>query len=366
MRKWIFKCLFLIGVIGCNSKEPHFKEIHFKHREFKDFIVVDDQIFALDVANNLVQINPISEGYRFVESQVHAFGPWQGNGIIIVTQSGVIKTYDLKKNAWTKRGATAVEVEGIIPVDDNIYLWTELGILDYETGKFYTTDSSCSYNRQIKNSGLPPNSIAVDDDKNIWLGFDIGEWGGDLVVFNTQNKKYLYPQLAGMDFNLMPMQAILAGDEAVYLLFGSLYLPLGPILEVKDFSSKTVFQPKEKRVKVIYEDGTEGYSIKRPFEIGAGAIDKEENKIYFSTFFGNKIWEGDLSRDLSKESSWEVISNLEEYLNQNDLDSEGFPMIDNVLITKLEKMKDGNFVFLHFENGIGYLNLNRGQLKVFK
>jgi hypothetical protein len=361
MRKWIFKCLILIVGLGCNSKGPHLKEIHSIHKEFKDFITIDDKIFALDLENKLVQINPTAEGYRIVATQVQAFGPMQSSEIIVVTQSGEIKSYDFKKAVWTKRGTTTVEVKGIIPVDKNVYLWTDSGIIDYRTGKLYENDSS--YNSQIKDSGLPPNAIAVDSDKNIWLSFNFGEWGGDLVVFSTQEEQYLHPKLKNYDFNLLAIQDILVSKEAVYLMPEGYSLQLAPILEVENLSSRVLFQPKEKKEKVISEDGGEGYSIKRPFAISAGAIDNQKNKIYVGTF-ENKIWEGDLSMDLSKEINWKEIANITDYQNQNDTDSKEFPVIDNVSIIKLENMKNKGFAFLPFEGGIGYLK--KDQLKVFK
>ena len=359
MRKWIFKCLILIVAVGCNSKEPHFKEIHSVHGEFKDFVAMDDNIFALDQENNLVQINPASEGYEIIETQVQTFGPMQSSEIIVVAQSGEIESYDPRRAVWTKRGTTTVEAKGIIPVDGNIYLWTDSGMMDYKTGKLYENDSS--YNSQIRDSGLPPNAIAVDNDKNIWLSFNFGEWGGDLVVFSTQEERYLHPQLEDYDFNLLAIQAILVGNEEVYLIPEGYSLKLAPILEVENLTSKVLFYPKEKKEKVISEDGTDGYSLKRPFAISAGVIDNQENKIYIGTF-DNKIWEGDLSMDLSKESNWKEIANINHYLN--DTTNGEFPLINNTSILKLGKMKGNGFAFLHFEDGIGYLK--NGQLKVFK
>ncbi|WP_224998735.1 hypothetical protein [Cesiribacter sp. SM1] len=105
----------------------------------------------------------------------------------------------------------------------------------------------------------------------------------------------------------------------------------------------------------------EGHPLKRPFTFGAGAIDKKENKIYIYPGTDiHQIWEGDLSKDLSKASNWRVTASLKDYQKDSSLHE----YVDVIL--KLEKMKGNHFAFLHAEGGIGYLDKVNGQLKIFK
>ncbi|WP_224998734.1 hypothetical protein [Cesiribacter sp. SM1] len=183
--RWISELLVLIVVIGCHAKQPPYKEIHSKYLEYKDFAVVDEQIFALDTENKLVEINPVSEGYQLIETHVQAFGSIQEDQIIVVTQGGEIKSYAPNKNVWTTWGITTLAVEAVIPVGENIYLWTDSGMVDYKTGTCYERDSS--YSKQLKHPDLLPQAIAVDKDENIWLSFHLGEaiWLSSMLQVNN-------------------------------------------------------------------------------------------------------------------------------------------------------------------------------------
>jgi hypothetical protein len=82
----------------------------------------------------------------------------------------------------------------------------------------------------------------LDKEDWLWLGFDYGEWGGLLFVFDTRRQQFVQPQPGDFDLAFNPIVSIIQAGQDLYLA-GSMrhMLTQSHIARVTKLTATTVF-----------------------------------------------------------------------------------------------------------------------------
>jgi len=229
------------------------------------------------------------------------------------------------------------------------YAITSGGVTDLSTGTSYSPDTSFFINHQIK-KWLVPSEITVDANNNIWLGSDMGEWGGELFVFDTRTKKFIKPEINNIKINRFPLitlygvQAILPVNNLVYVAFdfGSKH-PDGHLLRFTDRKPDSVLISNN--IWPIPKVNPDGSITVWEGEYAGPAIYNDKDKsIYFYSHYG--IMKGQMDKDISKADAWAQFEATKKWTRQR---TKGWP----VDVLRMAVAPNGKLYLLSQNDGIG-------------
>jgi len=339
-----FCILFLLNhVIFCkgqstiNSKS----EDNTSKVEYRDFVIVDGQIWALTTTGKL-KVFDIYSGESVsdmpkIDSPIIAITKDWNSDIALALKEKIV-VYHRTDKTISDLGNYSGKIQGMVFNALNIcYLISHKGIEELSTHKLYFSDSS--FNEQINyKSGWPRSSAYhLDNQGNIWIGFAYGEWGGDLFVFNTIARKFVIPDMGHFKLNLNPVKSIFSDDSSVYISVG---------LQHFDFSGGIVQFDHLTAKPLLSSDDSKGKNNDGEY-IGPAAINPMDHYIYFYSQHG--IFKGNPEKDLSTIDKWEKVVSPNLHWSYGQSDAVGYSM--NVL--KMEFADSKTLVFLTQLDGIG-------------
>jgi hypothetical protein len=353
MARHYYYLLFLLISSYCEGQgqKSHFTSTN----EYLDFVVADQQIWAVAKTGNL-RIFDISTGEPIgdtpqIDSPIIAIAK-DRNSNIALGFGGKISVYNRNLKTWSILGPYENKILGIVfGASDACFLLTNKGIEDLRSRSLYFPDSSL--NKQIHYHGnwFRDPVYYVDRENNIWIGFGYGEWGGDLFVFSTTNKKFIIPAMGRYEIDLNPVKSIFSDGNSVYLSAGMDHFDFsGSIVRFESFSATPLFISELHRGKDSAEINGE--------YIGPAAFNKSDHCIYF--YSQNGIFKGNTGNDLSAIEKWQKVASPKLTWSYGQPDAVGYKM--NVL--KMEFADDNTLVFLTQANGIGILN--NGKIALIK
>jgi hypothetical protein len=332
------------------SKTAELKDKENRGNQYKDFaydgnsiwgLTTDGKIALFEAANG----DPISEKVKNDSAIIVLANDKEGN-IIIGDNSNKIKKYDRRAKSWI----TLFKFENTLLAitfdsKNNIYLITTKGIFDNSTKKYFYPDSS--QNSQIRNEAgwFREPALLTDRNDNIWIGFGYGEWGGDLFIFNTKDKKFVVPDLKGFSITLNPIKSIFESNENVFVTSGLMHMGTsGSITKFDSFQSSLVFESDSRRK--FPQDSTNFELIHGEY-IGPGTYNQKDSCIYF--YSQNGIFKGNPENELLKIEDWKKVLEPKLRWTYGQSDAVGSPM--NVL--KLGFINPEKLVFVSENDGIG-------------
>lgn len=124
---------------------------------------------------------------------------------------------------------------------DTCYLITSAGIVELGTTQSYLPDSA--QNSQIRYHGtwFRQPAYHMDNQEQIWVGFRYGEWGGDLFVFDTRQKRFPSLNFNGLDIELNPIQCICSNGDDIFVSTGlGHFTTSGSITRMKDYKINSI------------------------------------------------------------------------------------------------------------------------------
>jgi len=184
----------------------------------------------------------------------------------------------------------------------------------------------------------------MDAADNLWLGFQYGEWGGDLFVFNTRLKRFLPLNIGGFSIELYPIQGICSNREEVFISTGMDHMTTsGSIVRFKDYKASVIFDSSP------FADAHRDDSAFQGEYIGPAAFNNLDHRLYFYSQHG--FFRGDPDQDLSSIEKWGKIGQPRLKWSWDQSDAVGSPMN----VRKIAFFHDSKIVFLTQLNGIGLL-----------
>ena len=192
----------------------------------------------------------------------------------------------------------------------------------------------------------------------IWLGFDFGEWGGDLILFNTVEKKFIEPSFTSRSLNLPGVHAIFDDSASVYVAASlrHMFMTRGSIIRFNDLQPTTLFSSQSDwgKTDTLRLDNPPRVVLGRSMEggeyIGPAVYEKNSNMIYF--YSQNGFYKGYKNNDLSKITNWTLLAKPKLNWSGGQQYAAGPPInVVKIVLTGTDK-----FYFLSQNNGLGYFD----------
>ncbi|WP_191858614.1 ligand-binding sensor domain-containing protein [Hanstruepera ponticola] len=171
---------------------------------YKDFVVLENDVYAITKGDSLVAWNTQSNKVKLINSNSNSITKNSKNeifaglsdGRVIVTSSNQIITKVPEE-----------EYIYFILIDNNnklLIVTNKSFVLD---GKIYQPNDKNSRffwrsgYRKPSNSLIKPDTYFLDSKNRLWLGYDSGEWGGDMCFFNLNTKEFFCDDSLGSIYN---------------------------------------------------------------------------------------------------------------------------------------------------------------------
>ena len=203
--------------------------------------------------------------------------------------------------------------------DNQPFAITDEGITDLSTGKSYIADTSFYANKQIR-KWLKPAVVTLDNNDNIWIGMGLGEWAGELYVFNTTEKKFIKTNIGSIKekgerfsvISLAEVQAITKVGKFMYVSFGfGNGEPQGCITRFNGVNcdslivSRDIWPPDTSGEWAVINGKREFVHVVRVSNgdyTGPVVYSPQNHHLYF--YYHSEILMGDMQRDISKSDAW--------------------------------------------------------------
>ena len=110
--------------------------------------------------------------------------------------------------------------------------------------QIYPPNKSLNKQFDYKGKWFATPCFHMDKNDNIWIGFDYGEWGGDLAIFNTTLQKYEIPKINDFSIELSPVTSFFEDSTSVYISGGLSHMmsSSGLIAKFSDLNSNVIFK----------------------------------------------------------------------------------------------------------------------------
>ena len=190
------------------------------------------------------------------------------------------------------------------------------------------------FKKRIKTFFLPPSLVFVDDNDLIWMTSFYGEFGGNLQLFDSKERKIINTPIENLELGLFFPQSIFTDGktDAVYIASGIQHI----------ISSGDIFKIQHNTAEKIF-DGKDRPLDERLF-IGASTIDAATETLYIATQKG--IYQTPLPKS-GRVTNIELLCNPQLYWEREPL-----AIGAKMAIKKLFFHNDKLF-FLTAQNGIG-------------
>jgi hypothetical protein len=350
--------VFLIGCKGGNYPEStgNFMTISTKHDNYRDMCVVSNRIFAIGLDSQLVVIDHFKTEIMDLDADVVAMNTYK-DGIVYAKSTGEILYYNLQSQKTSLEGISQTAVAFIQPIDSNIYLLGKAGISILKTQEFFDYNNVRHHHESVFLKLGSPDAIGSDHLGNIWLGYNFGEFGGEIMKFSTQKKEIACVNFDCYDGDYNAVETFNKSDSGMYVTFSYGHSYYDGIVELTDLACQEIFHRKDSMIHFIHN----GMEAERPYsgmEAGPLAYDSKEKIVY--VYSKGKIMRGDVVIDLSKETAWTEVLNFYSFakcgIGELDTVFNQIRFYSDIYPTKLAILDSSSFVFLDRHDGIGVIS----------
>ncbi len=279
--------------------------------DYIDFIYTHNRLWAISQDGQLViwniKTNELGAKQYHLERLTWIDKTWY-NDIYIGTRDGHILKFNNIEKSWEVIFLVSYPVYGVCIIDESTqYAVTEHGVVNLVSKALYRPQYSINsqLDDRTKKPFGKPSVIFCDSRQNIWIGYDKGEWGGDIQIFSTIAKAYLPIKINVEDFiygtlrvpiiEVLPITSIFEGtDHTVYITSGLQHFHThGAILQFHEIpSGKTIDTKEPKNITLSTYVGSSVF-ISFPTKesrdgdyIGPGYWNPYNQKVYFYSEHG--------------------------------------------------------------------------------
>ena len=309
----------------------------------QDFVVVQNTIWVLDKKGNLLSFNSngsaLPQKLHLASSGVSLHAT--GSDSILVHAGG--KVFSINTKTLSSRlVANLPDTIPLLACDKQQRLWAAgaKGLIQVATGRTYVPDST----QNIYYKWLPdPAATLLDAAGRLWIGFGMGEWGGNLQVFNTETQRFDYVDFRKSAACLAPVKSFCQVADQVYMSCGVMhFFTFGCITRFDALAPKPVFISDEKRNYRLTADGQKAGEY-----LGPTTYNVVDNSLYY--YSQNGVFKAGIRSDLSKVESWKLVFKPQLHWTSGQRDAIGSPMN----VSKMAATADGTLVLLAPNDGVG-------------
>ena len=334
-------------------------------KEYRDFVLLNkDTVYLLTTVGELLLASSSTPSISTIIStntSVDVFALDRQGNLIVSDKRNQIRRLDRKTQQWTNLPTFLGKLHGFaFDSQNNNYLITNRGIINTRARTIYFPDSSKFLNTQSLNKEAWHSQaiFLVDKHDKIWLGFDYGEWGGDVFCFDTQQQTYLPLSIESGTINGNPVSGFCETQDHIYLSSGLVHFfthgrifkfsqgMARPFLQAVDHETPVGFtqiiDPKTGKKKKVTVTSWQGGEY-----IGPIAYNSANNCLYF--YSQNGIFKGDLTKNLSNIKAWQRV--FKPTLQWTGGRSNAVGPAMNVL--KMQFDSQGTLFFLTEHDGLG-------------
>lgn len=326
--------------------------------QYKDFVLANSSIWGLTADGKINVIDRKSKTSTKILTngiEITNLAKDRTGAIVIVDKNNELKKYSEVDNSWQPVKTLKNKLFGLVFDSHNRgYAITVNGIQDVATGKIYFADSSLNHQVNYRDGWRNIKAFHIDKANNIWVGFGFGEWGGDIFIFNTDQKKFVTLSLDEFKIMLHPIQSFFEDSTSIYASTGLQHMMTsGEITQFKDFRATVLFESDSHWSKPFKVGKETLQELVGGEYIGPAAFSPYDNAIYF--YSQNGLFRGDRSKNLAYSQNWKKIATPRLKWSSGQPDAVGSPM--NVI--KLVATGKSSLVFLSQHDGIGFFDNGR-------
>jgi hypothetical protein len=201
--KNIFSILFLffsVSFFGQNGVEKDSiptKEIKLFNTNYKEFEIIGNDVYAITKGDSLIRFNITTKEFSFILNKVHSItsnlkyiiGLNKENKVFKIENKNDVKIINSELFKGIKKLKHFRPYE-IISFKNEYLIISQSGII-YKN-KLYKIRSWLSNLSVSKKRGFnKPNLSFIDSNNLLWMCFDLGEFGQDIVFFDLEKHMYL-------------------------------------------------------------------------------------------------------------------------------------------------------------------------------
>ena len=301
--------ILIPGITLC-QKEPVTKVITIFNSPLKECIATDKHIWVLDEVGTIKRF--LIDSYDLVDSiklnkKIVAIAKNASDSIIVADQDGLVfKIFDSGEiNLLSQTGQSIQTI--LFSKEGKCFLITTKGVYDLQLKKLYHDDHPYSNFAMplFKSDGWKPSTVFIDNDDKIWLGFDVGEWGGDIVIFSTKTKQFIKFKEKRKEFcYIRPVRSFFQVDKKMYIVTSLQHFMVNSsIIELTHNKCNYLFEsPKygKDKFKEIHN-----MIDSQALYLGPTIFKPGDSSIYFYCQIG--IYKGSIFTDLSKIENWSLV-----------------------------------------------------------
>jgi hypothetical protein len=326
------------GIVDVTGKNPGF--IDFVHAGTKVWAITKDSLLVtFDLANNQKATirfnNPV---------KVRAIAKDNQGNIVVADTENRIGKYE--NGNWNFTNKFQSPIKAIFYTKQNdAYLLTDDGILDVKHNKSYLPSRSLNSQLNMPHAFRRNATTLMDGAGKIWLGYNHGEWGGDIYIFNTKENKFIDPVLADFEIELDPIFSFTYAPDGVFFSGG-----LSHLYMTKGYIGQFVNHVAIARFKDSIDGFKKDTTKKIGHYIGPICYSIWDDHLYIYTQHG--IYKQRSNNNLSKAENWTLVVKPELLWTYGQSNATGYAMN----VTKIVTTGPGAILFLTEQNGIGYFN----------
>lgn len=319
--------------------------------KFVDYKVTNDKVWLLKNDGTLSAYH--KDNMSFIENiptsyNIKLINIDKDSCLVAYDNKKEIKRYSEKSKSWefiTKTQDTLLAV--LFNKKNEAFGISENGIRDLKTNKLYYTDQSLNDQRSLY-TWRHMECQYIDRNGLIWLGFGYGEWGGNIIIFDTNTKRFLKPELDNFEIRLWEIKNFFEDHNNTYFAAGMWHLSYnGAIVKMYGLKTNVLFKNEYKREYV----DNEGKTVKEEAQY-ISAADYYNGSFYI--YSQNGFYKSKTNTNPSKFENWTFIvkptKQKEEVYNTDKTYSK--PMT----VYRLTVLNKNQFIFLTENDGIGYYN----------
>lgn len=315
---------------------------------FIDFVAVGNKVWAITKDSLLVTFDPENNQRSTIRFnnpiKISAIAKDRQGIIVIADTRNRLGRYE--NGNWNFTDTLKGPVKAIFYTEHNdAYLLTDDGILNVKQNKSYLPQRSLNTQLNMPNAFRRNATTLMDSYGRIWLGYNHGEWGGDIHIFNTKENKFIEPVLADFDIELNPIFSFTESPDGIYYSGGLSHLYT---------TSSYIGQFVNAMARIRFRDTIDGFrkdsTKQNGHYVGPISYNRWDDHLYIYTQHG--IFKQKPNDNLSKAENWMPVVKPELLWTYGQSNATGYAMN----VTKIVTTGPGAFLFLTEQNGIGYFN----------
>lgn len=198
-------CFFsLLGIAQSNSQNDSItnNQVNLLNSEYKDFVSVKKNIYAISKNNDLIVINLKEDSFKLIEKNITAIAKKSNDELIFGSIDGKIFTLNKRQNIKQIEKIDAKIFSILINSKDEYIVYSDKSI--YYNKTEYIPKRQTNFYGKVRNKYtgkllVEPDYIYLDKMDFIWFAYDEGEWGGNVCFFDLNSKDFIYDDWLRLD-----------------------------------------------------------------------------------------------------------------------------------------------------------------------